>query len=62
MVKSIRQPCMDCERRHTACWSDCEDYARYKEEYAAMKKTISPTVLDQYLIHKMATRKAARWK
>lgn len=31
-------PCLNCEKRHPACWSTCEDYAAWKAEQDALKK------------------------
>lgn len=31
------RPCKDCVRRFPLCHTSCEDYARYKEEYEAIK-------------------------
>lgn len=25
-------PCKDCPDRHTACWSECEKYIRYRNQ------------------------------
>ena len=39
--------CMDCEKRHVGCHSDCEEYLNEKEQHKAdmearkMKKTVS---------------------
>ena len=26
----MKNPCKDCENRHTLCWNDCEEYKVWK--------------------------------
>lgn len=36
----ISSPCKDCEKRHRACWSECEAYQEYlvkKDELKMMR-------------------------
>lgn len=30
-------PCKNCERRHPACWGDCEVYRQYRKHYDETK-------------------------
>ena len=40
MIKCIKGPCQDCEKRAALCHSSCPDYISYKEELAKIHKNI----------------------
>lgn len=35
---SMHTSCKGCTERHTACWADCEKYAKDKATHEAMKE------------------------
>ena len=38
--QSIKRVCKDCDKRHTACWSECGEYKAALEEHLARQKKI----------------------
>lgn len=47
--QSMKIVCKDCDKRHTACWSECGEYKAALEEHLARQKKIKAARHNDYM-------------
>ena len=45
----MKSVCKDCDKRHTACWSECGKYKAALEEHLARQKKIKAARHNDYM-------------
>lgn len=55
-MSSVQSPCLNCNRRHIGCYSDCEQYIKFRKDkdtenslIRSKKKKISQ--IDEYVAY-----------
>ena len=58
--KQIFNCCLNCDKRHPVCWSDCPDYAERKKLDADAKKAMQKSEAELYSIAQSCKNKDKR--
>ena len=44
----MTNPCFNCQKRHTLCWSECDDYKAWRKEYDAVREKAKQQKKEEY--------------
>ena len=55
----MKSVCKNCDKRHTACWSECGKYKAALEEHLARQKKIKAARHNDYMTKDVSTTDCA---
>lgn len=53
----INSPCYKCEKRHSGCHSECDEYAEYRAKLDELSKSERSDVYTAYITKSIYTRR-----